>query len=324
MKLGENIRAIRESLGWTIKESSEKTGIPYVTMQKYEVGKIQPTVDKLVKMAETFGVSIKTLIYDETRERINQQYIAFLKSQKLSDKSLANLISILNLAHRSSILDLASTMQFSEKPPITRNLFFDERKIFLDGHCERKMEIEVTAESDNVGKYLHRFCHFQGYKGRSAKFDPVYIKKNKMSFRLVREGANILIEISFMRPLMKGESAKFVIFEKHPKGTYTMTRAKIAQRIQEDTWFAREMAETSGNFITCPTDRLEKIVIFEKDYSSTVSYSVRCFGQENSDEVLRIQNDEGFSYDENSKTAKLIVNKPIVNNIYRILWEPAE
>ena len=60
--LGQHIKDLRKSHGWTMKELASKIGIGTTHLNKYEAGIHAPPVEKLAQLAGLFGVSVDYLI----------------------------------------------------------------------------------------------------------------------------------------------------------------------------------------------------------------------------------------------------------------------
>ena len=65
--LGSLIRALRARNGWTLKEMSERTGIPFSTLSKVEHDRLTLTYDKLVQLGERLNLRMSEL-FAETDE----------------------------------------------------------------------------------------------------------------------------------------------------------------------------------------------------------------------------------------------------------------
>ena len=55
-KLGEKLRALRETRGISLKEASDITGVPRPTLSRIEHNKMAPTIGLLSKIVAGFGV----------------------------------------------------------------------------------------------------------------------------------------------------------------------------------------------------------------------------------------------------------------------------
>lgn len=60
--LAENVRQLRESHGLSLSQLSERSGIAKATLFKVERGRTNPTLETLISIAETFDVSVPSLI----------------------------------------------------------------------------------------------------------------------------------------------------------------------------------------------------------------------------------------------------------------------
>ena len=66
MTIGENIKNYRNKAGLTQRELGEKCGCATGTIQQYELGKRQPRIEQLRKIATALGVNISNLVVDWT------------------------------------------------------------------------------------------------------------------------------------------------------------------------------------------------------------------------------------------------------------------
>lgn len=69
MKLGEKIRILRENREWKQRDLAEKLCCSEDTVSKWEVGKNQPSTDRVKDLANMFDVPVGNLL-DETWEPI--------------------------------------------------------------------------------------------------------------------------------------------------------------------------------------------------------------------------------------------------------------
>ncbi len=68
--LAENVRQLRESHGLSLSQLSERSGIAKATLFKVERGRTNPTLETLISIAETFDVSVNSLIAIEVRSEV--------------------------------------------------------------------------------------------------------------------------------------------------------------------------------------------------------------------------------------------------------------
>ena len=69
--LGSLLRGLRARNGWTLKEMSEKTGIPFSTLSKVEHDRLTLTYDKLLQLGERLNMRMSEL-FSETAEPADQ------------------------------------------------------------------------------------------------------------------------------------------------------------------------------------------------------------------------------------------------------------
>lgn len=65
-RLGEKVRALRKQRGMTLKELALTLGFPsHSYLSEIEPGKKKPNTEMIIKIADTFGVSVDRLVRDE-------------------------------------------------------------------------------------------------------------------------------------------------------------------------------------------------------------------------------------------------------------------
>lgn len=69
--LGENIKSIRSALGWSQVDLAKKLNITKQTVSNWENENIQPSIEMLVRLSKTFGVTTDHLLGLEPSAQIN-------------------------------------------------------------------------------------------------------------------------------------------------------------------------------------------------------------------------------------------------------------
>ena len=69
MALGERIKALRKEAGLSQGELGERIGSDSQRVSRYENGRITPSVDAVVRIAEAFNVSIDYLLVEDAPRR---------------------------------------------------------------------------------------------------------------------------------------------------------------------------------------------------------------------------------------------------------------
>lgn len=62
MDFNERLKMYRNSCKMTQRAVAESIGISLRGYQQYEQGKFEPNIEKLIKLADTFGISVDELI----------------------------------------------------------------------------------------------------------------------------------------------------------------------------------------------------------------------------------------------------------------------
>jgi len=64
MPLGERIRQLRKETGWSQAELADKIGVDAGRVSRYEAGRITPSAEALIRLAQVLNVSIDHLLID--------------------------------------------------------------------------------------------------------------------------------------------------------------------------------------------------------------------------------------------------------------------
>jgi len=69
MPLGERMKELRKEAGWSQGDLAEKVGTDARQISRYENGRITPSLDVLVRVAEALNVSLDYLVVDDVPRR---------------------------------------------------------------------------------------------------------------------------------------------------------------------------------------------------------------------------------------------------------------
>ena len=61
-RFAERLKKLREKAGMTVEELAEKSGIPKLTLYRWEQAFRTPSFEELPNLAESLGVTIRTLM----------------------------------------------------------------------------------------------------------------------------------------------------------------------------------------------------------------------------------------------------------------------
>lgn len=82
MNIGNKIKAYREKQRMTQKDVAEILEVEPGTISKYESGMIEPNIESIKKLAETFGITIDELIRDDKFDILKINILDILREQK--------------------------------------------------------------------------------------------------------------------------------------------------------------------------------------------------------------------------------------------------
>lgn len=111
MSIGDNIRERRKKMGMTQKELAEKAIVATGTIQQYELGKRQPRIEQLKRIADVLGVSVESLMIPvaidsgvETSEPTTATGVIGISSEEqktsIKERFLNNLRAIFGLSQK--------------------------------------------------------------------------------------------------------------------------------------------------------------------------------------------------------------------------------
>ena len=103
MTIGDRIKTARSNAGLTQRALAEKSGIATGTVQQYELGKRQPRIEQLQKIADALEVDINYLVHGKTLQKYEQAMIEELRlaaeANKTGDDSKLKAFIAQNLPH---------------------------------------------------------------------------------------------------------------------------------------------------------------------------------------------------------------------------------
>ena len=69
MPIGDRIKELRKEAGWSQGDLADKTGGDARQVSRYENGRITPSLDAAMRIAEAFNVSLDHLVFDDSPRR---------------------------------------------------------------------------------------------------------------------------------------------------------------------------------------------------------------------------------------------------------------
>ena len=138
LMIGDNLKLIRESEKLNKRQMAQLLDLPYTTYNNYETGTRDPNSDILIKLSETFDVSVDFLLGRETNSKYlnDKKYID--KYQSLDDKS-KNLVNI--------IIDFEyeQTQKRSAEKTETFDLTNDEKDFMMKFREIKDVDVRVLS-----------------------------------------------------------------------------------------------------------------------------------------------------------------------------------
>lgn len=134
MTVGENIKRIRKEKGLTQKKLGELCGINEVQVRQYELGKANPKIETLMKIAKALNVPInelnETITIDELNEELRdiiyyKLYCSEVKVRNLCTKEIINILDQLNTAGMTELIKYAYSLRDDE---LYKSIYFNNDK----------------------------------------------------------------------------------------------------------------------------------------------------------------------------------------------------
>ena len=146
MSIGNKIKEYREANKMTQKDIAEILGVEPGTISKYESGMIEPNIESLKRLADTFNITVDELIKDEDKFDVSKiNVLETLREQK--EMGLKG-----NLYHNTQIIFAYNTnhIEGSKLTEDQTRYIFETNTILFEG--------DTIAKVDDI---LETFNHFQ-------------------------------------------------------------------------------------------------------------------------------------------------------------------
>lgn len=145
MEIGNKIKLYREYKKMTQKDIAEILGVEPATISKYESNMIEPNIESLKRLAETFGITVDELLKEETNFDIsNINVLEVLREQK--EMKLKG-----NLYHNTQIVFAYNTnhIEGSKLTEDQTRYIFETNSILFEG--------ETVASVDDILETANHF-----------------------------------------------------------------------------------------------------------------------------------------------------------------------
>ncbi|MFN3599515.1 MAG: helix-turn-helix domain-containing protein [Aquificaceae bacterium] len=111
MSIKNRLKLLMRLLDINLKEFSEKSGIPYRTLQNYTLGLRESTIENLVKIASSFNVNLHWLLTGEGEPFIKRELQLDPRRELIAklllnmpDDNLDDIFKILKILEKGSLL----------------------------------------------------------------------------------------------------------------------------------------------------------------------------------------------------------------------------
>lgn len=171
MNIGKKIKKYREDKKMTQKDIAEILELEPSTISKYELGMIEPNIESIKKLAETFGITIDELLKDEEKFDISKiNILDALKEQK--DMGLKG-----NLYHNTQIIFAYNTnhIEGSKLTEEQTRHIYETNTILFEG--------ETVASIDDILETANHFKLVDYMLG---------VAKEKLTEEMIKEFHRIL------------------------------------------------------------------------------------------------------------------------------------
>lgn len=90
----DRIRKLRKERGLSITKLAEAIGVSYQSLQRYEAGKREPSIQVLIALANFFDVSVDYLVGRESKNKVIKSYQYYVLDDDYTLRSLGDLSPI--------------------------------------------------------------------------------------------------------------------------------------------------------------------------------------------------------------------------------------
>lgn len=90
----DRIRKLRKERGLSVTKLAEAIGVSYQSLQRYEAGKREPSIQVLIALANFFDVSVDYLVGRESKNKVIKSYQYYVLDDDYTLRSLGDLSPI--------------------------------------------------------------------------------------------------------------------------------------------------------------------------------------------------------------------------------------
>lgn len=250
--IGKNLKRIRKVKGLTQDKLSELTNISITSIQRYESGKRQPTIETINKFIEALGVSIEELLYKDgeiTEMTTGEKIKYYRKDLNLTQQELANLsgISLRALSNYEkgirkpsleTAIKISRVLRISPKHLNSNAIMLEEIKnkdissFNFIGESIRKLRIKNNLTMNELSKKCEISQSYISDLENGKIKDPSIIKIEKIS-KVLKVSINQLLNQTSTQEMIQNSISKKEIGKniKLIRQKKNITRKELAQKL---------------------------------------------------------------------------------------------
>ena len=269
--LGEKIKLYREKKNMTQNEIAEILGVKATTISKYEAGTLEPNIESIKKLSETFGITIDELLKDEGDFDISKiNILEILREQK--DMKLKG-----NLYHNTQIIFAYNTnhIEGSKLTEDQTRYIFETNSILFEGETVASVDdILETANHFKLVDYMLDIADKDLTEDIIKEFHKI-LKEGTMDSRkewfMVGEYKKVVNEAGNIKTSTPSQTPKDMI--KLMKWYYSLEQITIKEIIEFHFRFEKIHPFQDGNgrvgriimFKECLKNNIIPFIILDKD-----------------------------------------------------------
>ena len=272
MNLGDNIKKYREENKMTQRDIAEILKVEPGTVSKYESGMLEPNIDSIKKLAETFGVTIDELLKDD-EENIDISRINLLEILREQKEMKLNG----NLYHNTQIMFAYNTNHIEGSKLTedqTRYIYETNTILFERGTVASVDDIVETVNHFKLVDYMLDTAEEDLTEEMIKKFHRILkegIMDSRKEWLNVGEYKKLPNEAGMMKTASPNETPKEM--QKLMKWYNSLSKITIKEIIEFHARFEKIHPFQDGNgrvgrmvmFKECLKNNIIPFIIFDKD-----------------------------------------------------------
>ena len=332
MFYGELIKKEREKQKLTQDELAGLADISLSYIGDIERGKRTPSIEIFQKISRALGRPIDFLLTDSSswESQVDKEYFNMIETSGVEPRHRKELFGIVDINKKEAVLAVYKRLNISGFSVLRRIYFREDREVFIDGHIERELEVELEITGEEAQFYAHRYVQSYDHRGTGYNDFKVEMVSSEVptgeaQLQIGKIDTNfVYFRIRFTPPLRKKDVASFKLRESY-NDAHIMTRTRLLSLMNEGKLLDDRPLENSGSLIMYPTTKLMKRVVFPKGYKLKDAFfevAVNRVRQPEEKNRLLAANAFKFQTIDDKQVCELDVDNALQGCNYFIFWEP--